>query len=133
MPFSGEIFLRNLDHGKHYLQVPQEGGGAGAERGVDGVAKGEGELRTVYRQSGGLIEEMLRSKRDVPTWAAIIRARGMRLSRHLWGGAVDVRTRDLSSEGLRKLKEVVKATGGRAYLEYDGGNRSNRFGGRSRR
>lgn len=82
-------------------------------------AKGAGELRKVYAQHASVISALLAAPKNTAAWAAIIREKGSRLSRHLWSGAVDVRTRDLSAEGLKALKAAVTATGGRPYLEYD--------------
>lgn len=82
-------------------------------------AKGAGELRTVYRQHGAVIDALLAAPKSREAWASIIREKGSRLSRHLRGGAVDVRTRDLSADGLKALKLAVIATGGRPYMEYD--------------
>jgi len=81
--------------------------------------KGPSELRTLYRSNGSLVEELLRTTQSVDAWAAVIRSRGSRLSRHLWNGAMDVRTRDLSTTQVAKLRAVVAATGGRSLLEYD--------------
>lgn len=82
-------------------------------------AKGEQELYKVYRSSSGLITKLLKAPRTAQAWAAIIRSDGMRISRHLYGGAVDLRTRDLSAGQLDTLKRAIAQTGGRAYPEYD--------------
>ncbi len=82
-------------------------------------AKGEAELRKVYRSNLPIIEEMLQSPRTVAAWAAVIREKGMGLSRHLFSKAVDLRTKNLTPEQVAKLKKSVTATGGRPYEEYD--------------
>ena len=82
-------------------------------------AKGSQELRTVYRQSAAVIDALLAAPKTTAAWAAVIRAKGSRLSRHLWSGAVDLRTRDLSAGQLADLQRAVVKTGGRAYAEYD--------------
>jgi len=82
-------------------------------------AKGEGELRSVYRQNIDLVEKLLKASRTEAAWTAIIEAEGQKLSRHLWGGAVDLRSKDLTSSQLARVKAAVRATGGRWLLEYD--------------
>lgn len=82
-------------------------------------AKGEGELYKVYAQNRALIEELLKQPRTVSAWAAFIKAKGQGLSRHLKGGAVDLRTRDLKPGQLDLIRKAVAQTGGRAYTEYD--------------
>ncbi len=82
-------------------------------------AKGEGELLTVYGQNSALIKQMLKLPRTTTAWAAFIATKGSRLSRHLSKGALDLRTKDLTSAQLDLLKKMVTATGGRPYVEYD--------------
>lgn len=82
--------------------------------------KGPGEIRSLYgRSSQPIIEELLAAPRTVPAWAAIIREKGPRLSRHLWQGAFDLRTKGLTAAQLAKLRAAVTATGGRPLTEYD--------------
>lgn len=82
-------------------------------------AKGKAELRKVYRQSSAVIDALLAAPRTAAAWAAVIRARGMRLSRHLRHGAIDFRMRGLSEAQRAELVRAVGQTGGRAYTEYD--------------
>lgn len=82
--------------------------------------KGPGELRSLYGKSGRpVVEALLAAPATVEAWAAIIREKGPRLSRHLWQGAFDLRTRDLTAAQLAKLRAAVTATGGRPLTEYD--------------
>lgn len=82
-------------------------------------AKGAQELYKVYRSNRAIIDELLKAPKTVSAWAAIIRDQGMKLSRHLWSGAVDLRTRDLTPDQVEQIKRAVTQTGGRAYVEYD--------------
>lgn len=66
-----------------------------------------------------LIARLLALPRDAAAWAALVRSDGMRLSRHLWGGALDLRTRDLTSAQVSQLSAAVTATGGKALVEQD--------------
>ena len=66
-----------------------------------------------------LIARLLALPRDVASWAAVIRADGMNLSRHLWGGALDFRTKHLTSSQRSQLVSAIVATGGRALTEED--------------
>jgi hypothetical protein len=82
--------------------------------------KGPGELRGLYGKSGRpVIEALLAAPATVESWASIIRAKGPRLSRHLWQGAFDLRTKGLTSAQLAKLRAAVTATGGRPLVEFD--------------
>jgi hypothetical protein len=66
-----------------------------------------------------LIARLLALPRDVSSWEALIRTDGMRLSRHLWGGALDLRTRDLTSTQQAQLTTAVGTTGGSPLVEED--------------
>jgi hypothetical protein len=66
-----------------------------------------------------LVARLLALPRDVSSWEALIRTDGMRLSRHLWGGALDLRTRDLTSTQQAQLTTAVGTTGGSPLVEED--------------
>lgn len=83
-------------------------------------AGGAQELYEVYA-SDATVKKLLDSGRDATTWARIIQdetAKGVRLSRHLGGGSLDLHTATLSSAQVDKIKAAVKATGG-SYLYED--------------
>lgn len=81
--------------------------------------KGPQELRSLYRSNIALVEKLLKAPAAEDAWAAIIESEGMHLSRHLWQGAFDVRTRDLSTEQLAALRVAAAKTGGRPLTEFD--------------
>ena len=81
-------------------------------------AKGESELYDVYADDA-LIKVLLSTPRTESAWTKVIETKGQRLSRHLWKGAVDLRSRTLSSSQVSKVEAAVKATGGRTLIEYD--------------
>lgn len=83
-------------------------------------AGGAQELYDVYA-SDATVRKLLDSGRDAATWARIIKAetaKGIRLSRHLGGGSLDIHTATLSAAQVDKIKAAVKATGG-SYLYED--------------
>lgn len=83
-------------------------------------ASGSAELRSLYRSSSATIEKLLAAPKTVEAWAAIIRAdvaSGVRLSRHLTGGALDLHTATLTSSQRSLLVAGVTAMGARALLE----------------
>lgn len=82
-------------------------------------AKGAAELYGLYKSSRSLIDELIRAPKTREAWSKIIRAKGQRLSRHLWKGAMDLRSKGLTGVQIRQVMDAVKATGGRALLEYD--------------
>lgn len=80
---------------------------------------GTGELYKTYANDSA-ITELLALPRDASAWAAKIRelsGRGIRLSRHLWGGSIDLHTRTLSSTQIAAIQAAVAATGGSYLLE----------------
>lgn len=80
--------------------------------------KGQQELFAVYKNDG-MIRALLRLPRTESSWSKYIEEHGHSISRHLVGGAVDLRTRGLSTSQINALKRAVRKTGGRALLEYD--------------
>ena len=81
---------------------------------------GEAELFSVYRQNSAIIKRLLAAPRNAASWAAIIEeeaAGGRALSRHLRAGAIDLRTRDLTADQIKRMQIAVEATGGRHLLE----------------
>lgn len=82
-------------------------------------AGGAQELYDVYA-SDATIAKLLAVPKTTAAWSEVIRAelaRGVRLSRHLAGGAIDLRTRDITDAQLSALVAAVKAVGGRPLLE----------------
>jgi len=80
--------------------------------------KGERELYAVY-QNDALIAKLLKLPRTVVAWAVFIAQEGAALSRHLRGGAFDVRTSDLTTAQVATIQNAVRSTGGRPLMEYD--------------
>jgi hypothetical protein len=85
----------------------------------DGPGGGAKELHEVYA-ADDVIDELLRVEKTEAAWADVIRravARGVRISRHLAEGAVDLRTRNLSEAQVLALREAVQKLGGKSLLE----------------
>lgn len=77
------------------------------------------DLHKLYA-ADSIIDELLPN--PYSAWAAIIQAhadRGEYLSRHLKSGAIDLRTRDLSSAQVSALQAAVEKNGGRWLIESD--------------
>jgi hypothetical protein len=66
-----------------------------------------------------LISKLLALPQDKAAWTSLIEREGMRLSRHLWGGALDLHTNTLSQAQRDQLVAAVTSTGGRALMEQD--------------
>jgi hypothetical protein len=81
-----------------------------------GGAAGARELYDTY-QDDAAIRDLLSLPHTVEAWAKRIAEKYPRLSRHLWGGAVDFQTRTLSSSQRHALEAAVVASGGRPNLE----------------
>lgn len=82
-------------------------------------AGGAQELYDVYA-ADATITKLLAAPRTTDAWAQIIKQdveSGVRLSRHLAGGAVDLHTSTLTKAEVDALVAGVKATGGRPLLE----------------
>lgn len=78
---------------------------------------GAAELYKTYANDAAITTLL---KYPTSQWASVITqlsASGTSLSRHLFGRAVDLRIRDLSSTQLAQLQAAVVATGGRWLLE----------------
>lgn len=79
---------------------------------------GPREMRKIY---GRKAEYFLSSPKDASSWARIVKdlqdqGKGF-TSGHLMGNAIDIRTRNLSSEQIRELMSTVERLGGRTLLE----------------
>lgn len=81
--------------------------------------KGEAELRKVYRRQQSLVDALMAAEKTKEAWAQVLATAGKSVSRHLFGGAIDLRTNKLTAVQVRDLKAAVALTGGRAYPEYD--------------
>lgn len=82
-------------------------------------AGGAAELYKVYA-ADSVVAKLLAASPSVDAWAAIIRqatADGIRLSRHLGGGSVDLRTKNLTDAQVRALQAAVTKTGGKSLYE----------------
>lgn len=77
-------------------------------------AGGVNELYKTYSDDS-LISKLVKYPTD--QWANFIASNGQSLSRHLRAGAIDLRTRDLSSSQVEQLKSAVVATGGKHLQE----------------
>jgi hypothetical protein len=80
---------------------------------------GSAELYKTY-QDDRAIASLLTVPPSTAAWADAIRrlaATGTTISRHLFGRAIDLRTKDLSASQIDTLKRAVAATGGRYLLE----------------
>lgn len=66
------------------------------------------------------IAKLVAAPKTVSAWTAVIEAetaRGVKLSRHLVGGALDFRTQGLTSSQIAQLTAAAKALGGKPLLE----------------
>lgn len=82
------------------------------------LAQGD-DLLKLYPSLANVIRGLLALPRDESSWTAALQAlvdRGIYVSRHMRGAAVDLRIRDLSPAQVAQLKAAVTATGGR-HLE----------------
>jgi len=81
-----------------------------------GGATGAQELYDTYADDAA-IRDLLSRPHTEEAWGARIAERYPRLSRHLWAGAVDFKTADLTRAQEHQLEAAVVAAGGRPSLE----------------
>jgi hypothetical protein len=82
-------------------------------------AGGAAELYKVYA-ADSVVAKLLAAAPTVDAWSAIIRqatADGVRLSRHLGGGSVDLRTKNLTDAQVKAIQAAVTQTGGKSLYE----------------
>ena len=75
-------------------------------------------LYDLYRDDA-LIKELLALPHTQAAWEELISVHGARLSKHISGGAVDLRNRDLSAANEKRLIAAIKGMGGRVIVESD--------------
>lgn len=84
------------------------------------AAGGPGELLSTYRDDDAIRQLLALPSADVSSWAEQIRqlaSAGRYLSRHLSGMALDLRTRNLTTDQVAAVSAAVKSLGGRALYE----------------
>lgn len=82
-------------------------------------AGGAEELHKVYA-ADAVVDQLLAAPKTVESWAAIIGKAtedGIRLSRHLGGGSIDLRTKNLTTAQVKEVEAAVARTGGKALYE----------------
>lgn len=104
------------------LEVTSAGRSASAQAAAMLVKYKAGGAKALYDlyAADATIAKLVAAPKTVAAWAAIIeaeQARGVKISRHLFGAALDLRTTGLSTSQVAQLQAAVRALGGRPLLE----------------
>lgn len=84
--------------------------------------EGDDPVRKLYGQKDLIGEVLDKGATDTAGMASVLQAqvnRGRFLSRHMRADALDVRTRDLTSSQVKKLKAAAERLGAKALIERD--------------
>lgn len=81
--------------------------------------QGGDDLHKLYG-ADDVIDKLLQAERTVAAWTRVLEteiARGANVSRHLGGGAIDIRSKDITASDIAAIVAGVKALGGRTIVE----------------